>query len=117
MTARVGIDLGTTYSLVAHVTGGAPRVLPSAVGQHLPPSARLRRGGRQRIDREAAQRTPRRTPRRTALSFKRGMGTSHRRYELGGKSFRAEELSALRPRQSYGATLRPRSVRPSPTRW
>jgi molecular chaperone HscC len=94
MTARVGIDLGTTYSLVAHVTGGAPRVLPNAVGRHLTPSAVYVAEDGSVLIGEAARAHAATHPERTALSFKRDMGTN-RRYELGGKSFRAEELSAL----------------------
>ncbi|HEY0553695.1 MAG TPA: Hsp70 family protein, partial [Thermoanaerobaculia bacterium] len=35
----VGIDLGTTYSLVAVMRDGVPTPLPNAVGEFLTPSA------------------------------------------------------------------------------
>ena len=38
MSRIVGIDLGTTNSLVAHVEGGIPRVIPDAEGRALLPS-------------------------------------------------------------------------------
>ncbi len=94
MTARVGIDLGTTYSLVAHVSAGAPRVLPNAVGGYLTPSAVYVAEDGSVLVGEAARAHAATHPERTALSFKRDMGTN-RRYDLGGQSFRAEELSAL----------------------
>ena len=38
MSRIVGIDLGTTNSLVAYVEGGIPRVIPDAEGRALLPS-------------------------------------------------------------------------------
>src|SRR5947209_2822841 len=38
MADVVGIDLGTTYSAVAIVEGGQPRLIPSRTGQRLTPS-------------------------------------------------------------------------------
>ena len=38
MSRIVGIDLGTTNSLVAYVEGGIPRVIPDAEGRSLLPS-------------------------------------------------------------------------------
>jgi molecular chaperone HscC len=90
---HVGIDLGTTYSLVAVVQDGVPNVIPNAVGELLTPSAVNVDGDRVLVGRAALARASTH-PETTALAFKRDMGTD-RKYELGGRSFSPEELSAL----------------------
>ncbi len=92
--AHVGIDLGTTYSLVAIVVDGAPRVLPNAVGELLTPSAVSVDGDDSVLVGGAAKARAATHPGRTALAFKRDMGT-RREFELGGRKFSPEELSAL----------------------
>jgi molecular chaperone HscC len=92
--AHVGIDLGTTYSLVAVVVDGAPRVLPNALGELLTPSAVSVDGDDSVLVGGAAQARAATHPGRTALAFKRDMGT-RRVFELGGRKFSPEELSAL----------------------
>lgn len=90
----VGIDLGTTYSLVSVLDGERPVVLPNALGEYLTPSA-VSVGDDDKILVGAAARAQATTrPDRTALSFKRDMGTD-RVYELGTHRFRPQELSAL----------------------
>jgi molecular chaperone HscC len=90
----VGIDLGTTFSLVAVLDGGAPRIVPNALGEALTPSAvSVDESGHVLVGAAARARAATH-PERTALAFKRDMGTS-RKVELGGRSFRPEELSAL----------------------
>jgi molecular chaperone HscC len=90
----IGIDLGTTYSLVAVMQGRQPVVLPNALGEKLTPSAVSVDGeGATWVGAAARARAPL-NPERSALSFKRDMGTD-RLYELGGKSFKPQELSAL----------------------
>ncbi len=92
--AYVGIDLGTTYSLVAIVEGGVPRVLPNRIGELLTPSAvSVTDDGTVLVGAPARARAATH-PSRTALWFKRDMGTD-RVYDLGGLKFRPEELSAL----------------------
>jgi molecular chaperone HscC len=92
--AHVGIDLGTTYSLVAIVVDGTPRVLPNAIGEMLTPSAvHLDQDGSVLVGGAARARAATH-PERTALAFKRDMGTSQK-VELGGRTFSPEELSAL----------------------
>src|SRR5262245_18919348 len=95
---RVGIDLGTTYSLVAALVDGEPRVLSNAIGElltasvvYVEPDGTVLVGGAARA--KAVSR-----PARAAQTFKRDMGTD-RRYQLGERSFSAEELSALVLRQ------------------
>jgi molecular chaperone HscC len=95
---RVGIDLGTTYSLVAALVDGEPRVLPNAVGELLTPSVVYVEPDGTVLVGAAAKAKSLGDPARAAQTFKRDMGLS-RQYDLGGKSFSAEELSALVLRQ------------------
>jgi molecular chaperone HscC len=90
----VGIDLGTTFSLVAVLRDGVPVVLPNAVGELLTPSAvSVAEDGTVLVGAPARARATTH-PARTALAFKRDMGTG-KTYELGGKSLSPPELSAL----------------------
>src|SRR3989442_1548601 len=90
----VGIDLGTTNSLVSILEGGAPTVIPNALGELLTPSAvSVTDDGTVLVGAPALARATTH-PAATALSFKRDMGTD-RVYRLGRKSFRPQELSAL----------------------
>lgn len=95
--AVIGIDLGTTNSLVAVLEGGAPRVLPNALGELLTPSAVAVDGGRLVVGAAALARATT-APASVARWFKRDMGTD-RAIELGELTFRAEQLSALVLRQ------------------
>ncbi len=95
---RVGIDLGTTYSLVAALVDGVPRVLPNVLGELLTPSAVfVERDGTLLVG-AAAHARGLVEPSRGARTFKRDMGLAQR-YTLGEKTFSAEELSAMVLRQ------------------
>ena len=76
MSRIVGIDLGTTNSLVAHVEGGIPRVIPDAEGRALLPSivAWTPHGV---VVGEAARRQLARNAARTVYSVKRLMGRGY----------------------------------------
>ena len=90
----VGIDLGTTNSLVAILQHGRPVIIPNRLGEGLTPSAvSLDGDGTVLVGAPALARATTH-PRQTALAFKRDMGTE-RPYELGKKTLRAPELSAL----------------------
>lgn len=90
----VGIDLGTTYSLVAVLQDGRPLALPNALGELLTPSAvAVDDDGRILVGAPARARATV-SPRDTALAFKRDMGTD-RVYELGGRRFGPRDLSAM----------------------
>jgi len=90
----VGIDLGTTYSLASVVSDGQARVIRNSLGELLTPSAvHVAEDGTVLVG-SAARAKAVTSPERTAISFKRDMGME-RRYELGGKFFTPEELSAL----------------------
>jgi molecular chaperone HscC len=90
----IGIDLGTTNSAVAIWRDGVAELIPNALGDLLTPSAvsidRQRQTwvGAAALDRMANH------PDDTATSFKRLMGTD-KLTRLGGKDYRAEDLSAL----------------------
>ena len=90
----VGIDLGTTYSLVSVMQAGHPIVLPNAIGELLTPSAvSVADDGTVLVGAPARARATTH-PAQTALAFKRDMGTD-RVYELGKKRMKPQELSAL----------------------
>ena len=90
----IGIDLGTTNSLVALWQDGKPRLVPNPLGNYLTPSCvSLDEDGSVLVG-EAARERLQTHPERTAALFKRHMG-SDKSFTLGGKAFRAEELSSL----------------------
>ena len=76
MSRIVGIDLGTTNSLVAHVEGGIPRVIPDAEGRALLPSIVAWTGNGVVVG-EAARRQLARNAARTVYSVKRLMGRGY----------------------------------------
>jgi molecular chaperone HscC len=90
----VGIDLGTTNSLVAAWIDGAPRLIPNALGAMLTPSCvGIDQDGSVLVG-EAARERLQTHPGQTASLFKRYMGSA-RTVRLGDRDYRAEELSAL----------------------
>ena len=90
----VGIDLGTTNSLVAAWTEGGAKIVPNALGEVLTPSVvGLDDTGDVLVGRAARERLITH-PDRTAAAFKRHMGTD-RQTRLDRRDFRPEELSAL----------------------
>jgi molecular chaperone HscC len=90
----VGIDLGTTNSLVAVWKDGAAHLIPNSLGEFLTPSCvSIDEDGSILIGRAARERLQTH-PDRSVAAFKRHMG-SDRVTRLGRKAFRPEELSAL----------------------
>jgi molecular chaperone HscC len=90
----VGIDLGTTHSLIGLWTGDGARLVPNALGELLTPSVvGATDDGRLLVGR-AAQEQLRLHPERTVAAFKRYMGSA-RETRLGRHRLRPEELSAL----------------------
>ena len=98
MTAQIGIDLGTTNSLIAQFKDGETHLIPNRLGHFLTPSVvSVDDSGAVLVGLAARERL--RTAPHTAVSaFKRFMGTD-KVFKLNGKKFRAEELSALVLRQ------------------
>jgi molecular chaperone DnaK len=94
MPRTVGIDLGTTNSVVAVLEGGEPRVIPNAEGSHLTPSVVGFTKNGERLVGAAAKRQAILNPERTVASIKRQMGTNYR-VTIDGKSYSPEEISAM----------------------
>ncbi len=94
VTPIIGIDLGTTNSLVAVWKNGQATLIPNALGEYLTPSCvGLDEDGSILVGKAARERLQTH-PQRTAALFKRYMG-SNRETRLGKKVFRAEELASL----------------------
>lgn len=90
----VGIDLGTTHSLIGAFVDGQPKLFPNAHGDVLTPSAiSVDDSGTLLIGKPAKERVISH-PRQSIASFKRWMG-SRRETVLGKRAYRPEELSAL----------------------
>lgn len=90
----LGIDLGTTNSLVGIWRDGAPQLIPNALGDVLTPSVvGLDEAGRVLVGAAARERLVSH-PDLTVAAFKRFMGTS-RTITLGHQDFGPEDLSAL----------------------
>ena len=90
----IGIDLGTTNSLVAYYTEEGPKMIPNRLGKNLTPSVvSVDEDGQVYIGETAKERMLL-YPDTAAAIFKRSMG-SEKVYELSGKKFLPEELSAL----------------------
>ena len=90
----VGIDLGTTNSLVAYFTDEGPKIIPNRLGKSLTPSVvSVDEEGNVYVGEVAKERMSL-YPDTVAQTFKRSMGTG-RDYILSGKHFKPEELSSL----------------------
>ncbi|MCI9336565.1 MAG: molecular chaperone HscC [Lachnospiraceae bacterium] len=90
----VGIDLGTTNSLIAYFTEEGPRIIPNRLGKNLTPSVvSVDSEGNVYVGETARERMSL-YPDTVAETFKRSMGTE-RDYILSGKHYRPEELSSL----------------------
>jgi molecular chaperone HscC len=90
----VGIDLGTTNSLVSVWRDGAAQIIPNALGQRLTPSVVAVDEKGEVVVGLAARERLLTSPEGTASVFKRYMGTN-RALQLGSRVFRPEELSSL----------------------
>ncbi|KFN48954.1 molecular chaperone HscC [Arenimonas composti] len=90
----VGIDLGTTHSLIGIYDGGRPHLIANPLGELLTPSVVALDGDGRLLVGAAARDRMAIAPERGAAVFKRYMGTD-RVVHLGDRSFRAEELSAM----------------------
>ena len=90
----IGIDLGTTNSLVAYFTEDGPKIIPNRLGKHLTPSVVSIDEEAQVYVGESAVERSLLYPGSAAAVFKRDMG-SKKQFTLLQKTFLAEELSAL----------------------
>jgi len=90
----IGIDLGTTNSLVAVWRDGKASIIPNALGQNLTPSCVGIDDDGSILVGAAARARLQTHPHLTAALFKRYMG-SERKTQLGKQTFRPEELSSM----------------------
>ena len=90
----VGIDLGTTNSLVGVYQDGQVKLIPNAFGEYLTPSVVALDDNDQIIVGKIAKERLVTHPDRTLSQFKRFMGTKHE-LVLGNRTYKAEELSSF----------------------
>jgi molecular chaperone DnaK len=93
MPKAVGIDLGTTNSVVAVLEAGDPVVIPNAEGSRTTPSVVAFSKGGEVLVGEVAKRQAITNPDRTIRSVKRHMGTSWK-IDIDGKGYTSQEISA-----------------------
>jgi len=94
MTRAIGIDLGTTYTVVAVIENGQPKIIPNAEGQTLTPSVVSFTEDGQPLVGQLAKRQAAANTERTVFSIKRRMGSDHR-VTIGEKEYTPQELSSL----------------------
>ena len=90
----VGIDLGTTNSLVGVYQDGQVKLIPNAFGEYLTPSVVALDDNNEVIVGKVAKERLVTHPDKTVAQFKRFMGTSHKTL-LGNSTYTAEELSSF----------------------
>ncbi|CAM3653545.1 molecular chaperone DnaK [Micrococcus flavus] len=93
MSRAVGIDLGTTNSVVSVLEGGDPVVIANAEGARTTPSVVAFSKGGEVLVGEVAKRQAVNNPDRTYASVKRHMGTDWTT-EVDGKKYTPQEISA-----------------------
>jgi molecular chaperone DnaK len=93
MAKAVGIDLGTTNSVVSVLEGGQPTVIPNAEGSRTTPSVVAFSKSGEVLVGEVAKRQAITNPDRTIRSIKRQMGTDHKT-DIDGKNYAPQEISA-----------------------
>ena len=93
MAKAVGIDLGTTNSVVAVLEGGDPVVIPNSEGSHTTPSVVAFAKNGEVLVGEIAKRQAITNPDRTIRSVKRHMGTNWT-IDIDGKGYTSQEISA-----------------------
>ena len=93
MARAVGIDLGTTNSVVTVLEGGEPTVIANAEGSRTTPSVVAFAKNGEVLVGEVAKRQAVTNPDRTIRSVKRHMGTSWSQ-DIDGKKYTAQEISA-----------------------
>src|SRR6187401_1511802 len=94
MPKAVGIDLGTTNSVVSVLKAGEPVVIPNAEGGRTTPSVVAFSKGGEVLVGEIAKRQAVTNADRTIRSVKRHMGTDWRSDDIDGKKYNAQEISA-----------------------
>ncbi|MCE5196845.1 MAG: molecular chaperone DnaK [Negativicutes bacterium] len=93
MSRIIGIDLGTTNSVVAVMEGGQPTVIPNAEGSRLTPSVVAFKGD-ERLVGQIAKRQAITNADHTISSIKREMGSNFK-VNIDGKIYSPQEISAM----------------------
>jgi molecular chaperone DnaK len=93
MSKAVGIDLGTTNSVVSVLEAGEPAVIPNSEGARTTPSVVAFSKTGEVLVGEVAKRQAITNPDRTVRSVKRHMGTDWK-IDIDGKNYSAQEISA-----------------------
>jgi molecular chaperone DnaK len=94
MARAVGIDLGTTNSVVAVLEAGEPVVIPNSEGARTTPSVVGFSKNGEILVGEVAKRQAITNPDRTVRSVKRHMGDKSWSVDIDGKAWTAQEVSA-----------------------
>ena len=94
MARAVGIDLGTTNSVVAVLEGGDPTVIANSEGARTTPSIVAFAKNGEVLVGEVAKRQAVTNVDRTIRSVKRHMGTDWKTPEIDGKTYTPQEISA-----------------------
>ncbi|HHX14068.1 MAG TPA: molecular chaperone DnaK [Clostridiales bacterium] len=90
----IGIDLGTTNSVVSVLEGGEPTVITNAEGNRTTPSVVAFAKNGERLVGETAKRQAITNPNRTISSVKRQMGSDFK-VEIDGKTYTPQDISAM----------------------
>ncbi len=90
----VGIDLGTTNSVIAVMEGNEAKVISNAEGERITPSVVGFSKNNERLVGRIAKRQAITNPDRTVLSIKRKMGTDYK-VEIDNKKYTPQEISAM----------------------
>lgn len=94
MSKVIGIDLGTTNSVVAVMEGGEPTVITNAEGSRLTPSVVGFSKTGERLVGQLAKRQAVSNPENTISSIKRHMGENYT-VDIQGKKYTPQEISAM----------------------
>ncbi len=95
MSKVIGIDLGTTNSVVSVMEGGEPTVITNPEGSRITPSVVGFTKDGQRLVGQLAKRQAVSNPDRTIASIKRHMGESDYKVNVDGKDYTPQEISAM----------------------
>ena len=95
MSKVIGIDLGTTNSVVSVMQGGEPTVITNPEGSRITPSVVGFTKDGQRLIGQLAKRQAVSNPDRTIKSIKRHMGEKDYKVTIDGKSYTPPEISAM----------------------
>jgi len=94
MAKTIGIDLGTTNSVVAVMEGGKPTVIANAEGTRTTPSIVGFSKNGERLVGQLAKRQAILNPDKTIASIKRHMGDDYKK-NIDGKDYTPQEISAM----------------------